>query len=71
LKDLKGYILKQSKMKEGEELTKRDWFAGMALQGLVIDGELPFEKTAKWAVLAADQLIWALENTEDPNKDEI
>jgi len=58
-------------MKEGEELTKRDWFAAMALQGLVIDGELPFEKTAKWAVLAADQLIWALENTEDPNKDEI
>jgi hypothetical protein len=71
LKDLKGYILKQSKMKEGEELTKRDWFAGMALQGLISDKDLTFEKTAEWAILAADQLIWALENTEDPNKDEI
>ena len=56
-------------MKEGQELTKRDWFAAMALQGLISDKDLTFEKTAEWAILAADQLIWALENTEDPNKD--
>ena len=57
-------------MKEGEELTKRDWFAAMALQGLISDKNLGFEKTAEWAIRAADELIWRLENTEDPNKEE-
>jgi hypothetical protein len=54
-------------MKEGEELTKRDWFAAMALQGLISDKNIAFDKTAEWAVRAADELIWRLENTEDPN----
>lgn len=54
-------------MKEGEELTKRDWFAAMALQGLISDKNLTFDKTAEWAVRAADELIWRLEHTEDPN----
>jgi hypothetical protein len=46
-------------------LTKREYFAAMALQGLLAfpNGHTQFEDIAKGAVIAADQLIIELNKT--------
>ncbi len=43
-------------------LSKREWFAGMALQGLLADGTLKgnTEEHARWSVNFSDALIAAL-----------
>ena len=42
-----------------EGLTKREYFAAMAMQGYT--GQLDIESTAKWSVEMADALLKALE----------
>jgi predicted RNase H-like HicB family nuclease len=44
-------------------LTKREYFAAMALQGFLADGDSP-DEAAEWAVEAADYLIEALSKAE-------
>jgi hypothetical protein len=41
-------------------LTKREYFAAMAMQGLVLDPDLSWPETGRTAVIAADFLIEAL-----------
>jgi len=38
-------------------MTKRELFAAMAMQGMAIDGELPYDSAARMAVKYADALI--------------
>jgi hypothetical protein len=50
-------------------LTKREYFAAMAMQGLVASDtthELGYEDAAKWAVKHADALIAALNTQGNP-----
>jgi hypothetical protein len=45
-------------------LTKREYFAAMALQGFLADGDSP-DEAAEWAVESADYLIEALNKAEE------
>ena len=49
-------------------LTKREYFAGLAMQGLLADGILDFESVADIAVDQADELIEALQKIENPEE---
>ena len=46
---------------DGAGLTKREYFAAMAMQGMVTDSRIGFEKAAMDAVMQADALLKALE----------
>lgn len=48
-------------------MTLRQHFAGLALQGLLANGDFSTETSARMAVEAADFLIAALNNTETPH----
>jgi len=45
-----------------EGLTKREYFAGLAMQGFVTKFNAPNEKYAEWSVKLADQLLKQLED---------
>jgi hypothetical protein len=46
-------------------LTKREQFAGIAMQGLIVEGELSFKSLASIAVKYADGLLEALEESKE------
>jgi len=48
-------------------LTKREYFAAMALQGMLANTETDYRSCIKVAVMAADDLIIELNNT-NPNE---
>lgn len=45
-------------------LTKREWFAGLAMQGLLASGEIDVGTVTSWAVGYADALIAELAKGE-------
>lgn len=45
-------------------LTKREYFAGLAMQGLAFKFNAPDEKLAEWSVKMADALLAELEKSE-------
>jgi hypothetical protein len=55
------YSLQAGKMATG--LTKREWFAGMALTGLIQQVNMPNEVYAQMAVGIADKLLKELDAT--------
>jgi len=44
-------------------LTKREYFAAMAMQGLVTDSNLTYDTVAEFSVMMADKLISELNKT--------
>jgi hypothetical protein len=52
-----------------EELTKREYFAAMALQGLLANGKYitNYKLLGEESVMFANALIEALNNTDNPN----
>ncbi len=46
-------------------LTKREYFAGLAMQGLAFKFNAPDEKLAEWSVKMADALLAELEKTKN------
>jgi len=50
-----------------EGLTKREYFAGLAMQALMADSEwdIPVSRVGNVAVAVADELLKALENNND------
>jgi len=68
--DIGGYAIEKTVLKQHQGLTKREWFAGMAMQGLV-DADLIYNEngistgnakaTAIDAITIADEMLAALE----------
>lgn len=44
-------------------LTKREYFAGLAMQGFIAKFNAPTKKMAEWSVEAADELLKQLDET--------
>ena len=53
-----GYIAHES------GLTKREYFAGLAMQGLFVKDDVDINNAARYAVFMADALLSALECTK-------
>lgn len=50
-------------MNEARGLTKREYYAAAAMQGILSDqhnAETPASDIARWSIQCADALIWAL-----------
>jgi hypothetical protein len=47
-----------------EGLTKREYFAGLALQAIITNGKYNQLETSVWSVKIADALLKELENTK-------
>ena len=62
INNLKDHVIYQG-------LTKREYFAAMAMQGLLANGNWPHysRQLAEDAVIHANALVEALNNTDNPN----